>query len=528
MIVKILSMLAFATTILSVPLEQHYDVVGRPSSNGMFLNKREAPTLQDCLAAGNVPVRFISSPDFSERVRPFNLRLPYTPTVIVLPTTTEHVSTAVVCAGQSNVKVQARSGGHSYASFGIGGQDGSMVIDLESFQNISADANGTATVGAGVRLGNLALGIYNQAKRALPHGTCPGVGIGGHATHGGFGYSSRAWGLTLDTIIGMDTILANGTLIHVTRNSHPDLFYALRGDASDFGIITTFYLATFPAPETVVNWQYNLPGMFTDPQASAEVFQHIQSFALNTSLIDRNLGLGVYLDGGNFYISGTYFGPLSTFTETLAPALLNGLPTPSNTNVRALSWLDSLVALANNAPLAQPLTGYNAHDTFFAKSVTTPASDPLTAAQLNTYFTYIINNGVNKPETTGYWFSIINLYGGQDSQINAVPTADAAYDERTSLWVAQHYTSSGSTDVDAPPLPGSGIEFVEGLNEALTSVMAGEGVEFGAYQNYVDASLAAGMAHDLYYEDGTFARLVELKRLVDPGRVFWNPHSVGN
>ena len=76
-----------------------------------------------------------------------------------------------------------------------------MVIDLEGFQNITLDATTQiAKVGGGVRLGNLALAIYNQGQRALPHGTCPGVGVGGHATHGGFGYSSRAWGLTLDTI----------------------------------------------------------------------------------------------------------------------------------------------------------------------------------------------------------------------------------------------------------------------------------------------------------------------------------------
>jgi FAD/FMN-containing dehydrogenase len=58
-------------------------------------------------------------------------------------------------------------------------------------------ATGIVTVGGGARLGNLGLGIYNQGQRALPHGTFPGVGIGGHYTHGGFGYSSRRWGMYL-------------------------------------------------------------------------------------------------------------------------------------------------------------------------------------------------------------------------------------------------------------------------------------------------------------------------------------------
>ena len=155
------------------------------------------------------------------------MRLAYTPAVIVLPTTTQHVSDAVVCAGKNNVKVQAKSGGHSYASFSSGGQSGSMVIDLENFHDISLDASYTAKVGGGVRLGNLALAIYNtnNAKRALPHGTCPGVGIGGHATHGGYGYSSRAWGLSLDTITALDVTLANGTNVHATSSSYPDIYY---------------------------------------------------------------------------------------------------------------------------------------------------------------------------------------------------------------------------------------------------------------------------------------------------------------
>ena len=100
-----------------------------------------------------------------------------------------------------------------------------MVVDLENFQDINVDTNGVATVGAGVRLGNLALGIYNQAQRALPHGTCPGVGIGGHFTHGGYGYDSRKWGLALDTIVGLDVVLANGSFVHTTSTAYPDLYY---------------------------------------------------------------------------------------------------------------------------------------------------------------------------------------------------------------------------------------------------------------------------------------------------------------
>lgn len=85
------------------------------------------------------------------------------------------MSDAVRCAANSGVKVQAKSGGHSYASYSLGGKNGSMMIDLEPLQEISLDnGTGIAKVGGGVRLGNMALGIFEQGKRGLPHGTCPG------------------------------------------------------------------------------------------------------------------------------------------------------------------------------------------------------------------------------------------------------------------------------------------------------------------------------------------------------------------
>lgn len=100
-----------------------------------------------------------------------------------------------------------------------------MVVDLENFQRIQVLKGGVAQVGGGVRLGNLALGIYNQSDRALPHGTCPGVGIGGHFTHGGYGYDSRKWGLALDTIVGLDVVLANGSHVHTSSTSNPDIYW---------------------------------------------------------------------------------------------------------------------------------------------------------------------------------------------------------------------------------------------------------------------------------------------------------------
>ncbi|MCJ1479383.1 hypothetical protein MMC13_008068 [Lambiella insularis] len=399
-----------------------------------------------------------------------------------------------MCAGKNNIEVQPKSGGHSYASYSLGGQNGSMVVDLESFQAITVDANGLATVGGGVSLGNMALGIYNRAQRALRHGTYPGVGIGGHALHGGFGYSSRAWGLALDAIVALDVVLPNGSFVHATETAYPQLYYALRGAASDFGSVTMFCLQTLPAPELVVNWQFRVPGMYTSAVDSAAHFLHIQAFAMNASVVDRNPGLEIHLDG---HKASRPRPPHPSYPST--GSVLSPCSPP-----QILSQ--------------QPTTNYSIHDDFFAKSNVTPESGPLTRSSLESLFAYIIARGVN---ATNPWFSIINLYGGPDSQINAQPPSTSANVDRSALWVFQNYGYTGVTD---SPFPGGVIDYITGMTSAL--ILAQEQTPFTAYQNYVDPTLSAGQARLEYYGAAVAGQLVELKNEVDPGRVLWNPQSL--
>ncbi|KAF2810577.1 FAD-binding domain-containing protein [Mytilinidion resinicola] len=466
-------------------------------------------SLSDCLNDKNVPISLASSPNFQQLSAPYNQRLPYTPAVIVIPTTQQHIQDAVVCAGKSNVKVQAKSGGHSYASFSSGGKDGSMVIDLENFHDIELDTTtGTVTVGAGVRLGNLAQGIWDQGKRALPHGTCPGVGIGGHSTHGGYGYDSRLWGLAMDTIIALDVVLADGSVAHATSTEHSDIFWAMRGAGDSFGVVVTFYMQTQPAPEAVTFFQYSF-SVFGSQETFTDTFLHLQDFATNSSVIDARIGFGVYLDGSGFSLTGTFIGSIDEYNDKIAPELLRSLPTPSSPTVQSMDWISSLVKLSNEPSLSVPLTGYSAHDNFFAKSITVPESTGLTVDALNSYYTYI--HSTSAPAS---WFSIINLYGGPESAINSKDTSFAAYSDRNSLWVFQHY---GETEASVP--------YIQGLNDAVTN--AQPQTKFGAYLNYVDPSLSAADAHTLYYGDEVYGRLAALKKTADPNAVFWNPQAIG-
>lgn len=138
----------------------------------------------DCLNSKGVPILTPSDAQYANYSSPYNIRLHYKPLVIILAGNNTHVSDSVLCAAKYNLKIQAKSGGHSYASYSTGGRDGAIIIDLQKFQTVTYDITSKiATFGPGVRLGNLELALRPYG-RALPHGTCTGVGAGGHFTIG--------------------------------------------------------------------------------------------------------------------------------------------------------------------------------------------------------------------------------------------------------------------------------------------------------------------------------------------------------
>lgn len=278
-------------------------------------------------------------------------------------------------------------------------------------------------------------------------------------------------------------------------------------------------MATKPAPTTITQWSFLLPDMYTSAAKAASAFLNLQKFALNPNVVDRRNTFNLLVDGTQYRISGLYLGSLETFNKTIKPELLRGLPTPSAFFAKPVDWIQTLRERAGT-DLQQPLTGYNAHDNFYAKSIVTPESAPLTTAAVTSFFDYIVKNGV-KPSNP--WFSIINLYGGPDSQINVPSASSSAYSDRSSLWVIQNYGLISGTSTAFPPAL---ITFVNGLNNALIS--AQPETTFGAYLNYVDPNLTPAQAHSLYYDAPTYARLAAIKKVVDPKQVFWNPQAIGN
>src|SRR5205823_464104 len=130
------------------------------------------------------------------------------------------------------------SGGHSYAGYSTV-HDG-VVLDLRHLRSIRGSrSSSTATVGAGAQL----IDVYAALAaigRTIPAGSCPSVGIARHALGGGMGLAGRAFGLATDNILSAELVTADGTVLQVTEQSHPDLLWALRGGGGgNFGIVTS-------------------------------------------------------------------------------------------------------------------------------------------------------------------------------------------------------------------------------------------------------------------------------------------------
>jgi len=130
--------------------------------------------ITSCLDSAAVPQYLSTSSNFTDAVKPYNLRLAFTPVAVAVPTTVAQVQAAVACGSKLGIQVSPKSGGHSYASHGIGGENGHLMVDLKYWNSVALDkSSGIATIGPGSRLGNVAQALYTQGKAALSHGTCP-------------------------------------------------------------------------------------------------------------------------------------------------------------------------------------------------------------------------------------------------------------------------------------------------------------------------------------------------------------------
>jgi FAD/FMN-containing dehydrogenase len=171
------------------------------------------------------------------------------PAAIARASNVDDVVNVVNFARENGIELAVRSGGHSAAGHSV--SEGGVVLDLADMRAIQIDVAGrTAWAEAGATAGQF-------TKAAGEHGLATGfgdtgsVGLGGITLGGGVGYLSRKFGLTVDSLLAAELVLADGRQVRVDAVSHPDLFWAIRGGGGNFGVATRFQFQLHLLPSIV-------------------------------------------------------------------------------------------------------------------------------------------------------------------------------------------------------------------------------------------------------------------------------------
>lgn len=358
-----------------------------------------------------------------------------------------------------------------------------------------------ATIGGGLLLGEVSQLLYNAGQRFIPHGTCLQVGIGGHATVGGAGPSSRLYQLTLDHIQEVEVVLANGTIARASQTHHPDLFFAIRGAGASFGIVTKFTFRTEPAPLQTINYVYEWTA--TDPLARAQIFRSWQHWISNSTL-PRQLSSTLTINPNIILMAGAYFGSQKAFDSLQIPKQFP--PAQVNSTQLFTNFLD-----------LEQLWGQQIQDSgiaspshFYSKSLAFSPQTALPDKAIDRVFQYLAT------AKTEAQFWALNFEVGRGA-IGDVAADATAFSLRDSLFIMLSYANSKGRVSKAT------VDFLNGLNEVVKS--GHPNAFYGEYAGYVDPREDNRQARRNYW-GSNLPRLRSLKGVLDPKDVFHNQQSV--
>ena len=193
--------------------------------------------------------------------RIFNARRPDRfPAAVLLAADEANVVAGVRLATERGWPVSVRSGGHSWGAWSL--RDEALLIDLGGLRDLAYDpATGVASARPAVQGGLELAPFLAERGRAFPGGHCASVGLGGYLLQGGQGWDGRARGWACQSVVGLDVVTADGTLVRADAEENSDLLWAARGAGPGFpGVVTRFRLQTYQAPRVMWHdtWTFRL------------------------------------------------------------------------------------------------------------------------------------------------------------------------------------------------------------------------------------------------------------------------------
>ena len=220
-----------------------------------------------------------SDPGYDDARAVYNGMIDRRPGLIARCADVADVITAVNAARRHDLLVAVRGGGHNAGGLGV--CDGGLVIDLSAMRGIHVDPIlRTVRVEGGCTWGDVDHATHAFGL-AVPSGIISTTGVGGLTLGGGLGHLSRRHGLTIDSLLAADVVLADGTLVTASEEQNPELFWALRGGGGNFGVVTSFVFRAHPVAEIIGG-----PTLWTMDRA-AEVLRFYDEF-MKTAPRDLN------------------------------------------------------------------------------------------------------------------------------------------------------------------------------------------------------------------------------------------------
>ncbi|MGW6909885.1 FAD-binding oxidoreductase [Streptomyces sp. NPDC054940] len=190
------------------------------------------------------PVITPRDPGYDEARSIYNAMIDRRPAALAQCVDVADVRAVLSFARDTGAELAVRGGGHSGPGLCL--VDDALVLDLSTMRGVHVDPGAmTAQVAGGAQLGDLDHAAHTFGL-GVPTGIISMTGVSGLTLGGGHGHLTRKYGLTVDSLLAADVVLADGTFVTASEEEHPDLFWALRGGGGNFGVVTSFTFRLHP------------------------------------------------------------------------------------------------------------------------------------------------------------------------------------------------------------------------------------------------------------------------------------------
>ena len=183
-------------------------------------------------------------PDYEDARSVYNANIQRTPETILMCKNEADVVAAVKFAKNSSLPISVRCAGHNGSGHSV--CDNGVVIDLSLINYTRVDTtNDTVRVGAGCKWEDVDKAT-SAFGASVPSGVVSSTGVSGLTLGGGHGYITRKYGLTIDNVLEVDIVLADGSFMTASESQNSDIFWGIRGGGGNFGVVTSFLFKMAP------------------------------------------------------------------------------------------------------------------------------------------------------------------------------------------------------------------------------------------------------------------------------------------